>query len=81
LRHAGLHHAREGVSAVDLEGIVPKKVSSRYVSGRASAWLKVKSFTESEFVVVGYEPPSRGLLWLCWREKRTKDSAIQEAHS
>jgi ATP-dependent DNA ligase len=48
------------VSALDLEGIVAKKASSRYISGRAKTWLKVKSFTESEFVVVGWDPPDRG---------------------
>ena len=28
---------------MDLEGIVPKRVGSRYVSGRTRAWLKTKN--------------------------------------
>jgi ATP-dependent DNA ligase len=48
------------VSAMDCEGIVSKKVSSRYVSGRSKAWLKVKCFAEAEFSVIGWEPANRG---------------------
>jgi bifunctional non-homologous end joining protein LigD len=33
------------------EGIVSKKVGSRYRSGPAQSWLKTKAFTESEFVI------------------------------
>jgi DNA ligase D-like protein (predicted ligase) len=39
--------------AMELEGIVSKKVTSRYCSGRSRAWLKTKAFVEEEFVVVG----------------------------
>ena len=39
----------------DLEGMVSKKASSRYVSGRTRSWLKTKTFAVSEFLVVGYE--------------------------
>ncbi len=35
------------------EGIVSKKLGSRYRSGSARSWVKTKAFTESEFVVVG----------------------------
>jgi ATP-dependent DNA ligase len=28
---------------MDLEGIVSKRVGSRYVSGRTRAWLKIKN--------------------------------------
>lgn len=38
-----------------LEGIVSKRKESRYQSGRTREWVKVKTFIESEFVVVGYE--------------------------
>ncbi|HEV2079725.1 MAG TPA: hypothetical protein VGR19_07505, partial [Allosphingosinicella sp.] len=36
-----------------LEGIVSKKLGSRYRSGPSKSWLKVKAFTEGEFVVIG----------------------------
>jgi bifunctional non-homologous end joining protein LigD len=36
-----------------LEGIVSKKLGSRYRSGPAKSWLKVKAFTEGEYVVIG----------------------------
>jgi len=40
---------------MELEGIVSKRIDSRYVSGRSTAWLKVKCFEEENFVVVGTE--------------------------
>ncbi len=44
-----------------LEGIVSKRADSRYVSGRATSWLKVKSFTVGDFAVVGVERSSTGI--------------------
>ena len=55
----------EQVKAMELEGIVSKRIDSRYVSGRSTAWLKAKSYEEAEFVVVGTERgtgPSTALL-------------------
>jgi bifunctional non-homologous end joining protein LigD len=45
----------EAADRMGLEGIVSKQVSSRYRSGRSRAWLKVKCFTEGEFVVLGVQ--------------------------
>jgi ATP-dependent DNA ligase len=45
----------EAADRMGLEGIVSKKLSSRYRSGRARSWLKVKCFAEDEFVVIGTE--------------------------
>ena len=44
-----------------LEGIVSKRADSRYVSGRAKTWLKVKSFTVGEYAVLGVERSSTGI--------------------
>lgn len=38
-----------------LEGIVSKRIDSRYRSGTTLSWLKVKCFAEGEFVVIGTE--------------------------
>ncbi len=43
-----------------LEGMVSKKASSTYQSGRSNAWLKVKLVNEQEFVVIGYQPSAKG---------------------
>jgi bifunctional non-homologous end joining protein LigD len=43
-----------------LEGIVSKKVRSRYISGRSTQWLKVKCWAEDEFIVLGIEPGENG---------------------
>ena len=43
-----------------LEGIVSKRVTSRYKSGRSTVWLKTKCMVEGEFVVVGMEPNPGG---------------------
>ena len=42
-----------------LEGIVSKRRESRYRSGRSDQWRKIKSWTESRFVLVGTELDSR----------------------
>jgi ATP-dependent DNA ligase len=44
--------------ALNLEGIVSKKIGSRYRSGRSKSWLKIKTFEEAEFVVLGVERES-----------------------
>jgi len=43
------------------EGIVSKRASGAYVSGRAGAWLKVKCGHEQEFVIGGFTLPSNGI--------------------
>ena len=40
------------------EGVVAKDISSPYVEGRSSKWLKVKVHQEDEFVIVGYTAPA-----------------------
>jgi bifunctional non-homologous end joining protein LigD len=40
-------------AAAGLRGIVPKRDDSRYVSGRARDWLKVKTFEEADFDLIG----------------------------
>jgi bifunctional non-homologous end joining protein LigD len=42
-----------------LEGIVLKRLDSRHRSGRSDQWRKIKSWTESQFVLVGTELDSR----------------------
>ncbi|HEY0413232.1 MAG TPA: DNA ligase D [Allosphingosinicella sp.] len=39
--------------AIGMEGIVSKRLGSRYRSGTAKSWLKTKAFTEGEYVVIG----------------------------
>ncbi|MGD9980414.1 MAG: DNA ligase D [Hyphomonadaceae bacterium] len=46
-----------------LEGVVSKKATSTYQSGRTNAWLKVKCVNEQEFVIVGYQPSLRGRVF------------------
>ncbi|KXU87647.1 DNA ligase [Paraburkholderia monticola] len=41
-----------------LEGIIGKRRDSRYVSGRASSWIKLKCRRRQEFVIGGYSEPS-----------------------
>ena len=45
----------EAADAMGLEGIVSKRMRSRYRSGRSREWLKIKCFAEGEFVVIGVE--------------------------
>lgn len=43
------------------EGIVSKRASARYLSGRGSDWIKTKCLHEQEFVVGGYTLPANGI--------------------
>jgi bifunctional non-homologous end joining protein LigD len=47
--------------ALHAEGIVSKRSSAAYVSGRTSAWIKVKCIYEQEFVIGGFTLPSNGI--------------------
>lgn len=42
-----------------LEGIISKKANARYVSGRNRDWLKSKCTKRQEFVIGGFQKPSR----------------------
>src|SRR3954471_17616271 len=58
------HIEREGeavlqqVKAMGLEGIVAKKATSKYRSGRSGDWLKIKADRSADFVIVGFTRPS-----------------------
>jgi len=43
------------------EGIVSKKATGQYSSGRSGDWLKMKCLHEQEFVVGGFTLPSNGI--------------------
>ncbi|WP_260704993.1 DNA ligase D [Edaphobacter flagellatus] len=43
------------------EGIVSKRASAKYLSGRGSDWIKTKCLHEQEFVVGGYTLPTNGI--------------------
>jgi bifunctional non-homologous end joining protein LigD len=57
------HIEREGeafleqVVAMGLEGIVAKKSTSKYRSGRAGDWIKIKTEKSADFVIVGFTKP------------------------
>jgi bifunctional non-homologous end joining protein LigD len=53
LRGNGPAVFREACS-LGMEGIVSKRATSRYASGRSKAWLKTKCGREADFVVCGY---------------------------
>jgi bifunctional non-homologous end joining protein LigD len=50
--------AFEIASRKGFEGIVAKRVTSPYISGRSSEWLKVKVHQEEEFVIGGFTKPA-----------------------
>jgi bifunctional non-homologous end joining protein LigD len=47
----------EQVREMQLEGIVAKKSDSRYRAGRSSAWIKIRSDRNDDFVIVGFSEP------------------------
>ena len=42
------------------EGIISKRATSKYASGRSGDWLKLKCVQEQEFVIGGFTLPSNG---------------------
>lgn len=58
------HLAENGLEAYGLakekgyEGLVAKDLSSPYIEGRSTKWLKVKVKQEDEFIIVGYTAPA-----------------------
>ena len=42
------------------EGVVSKKTTAQYTSGRVASWLKVKCVRQQEFVIGGYTLPTNG---------------------
>ncbi|MDP8914644.1 MAG: DNA ligase D [Pseudomonadota bacterium] len=58
----------EAADKMGLEGIVSKKMSSRYRSGPSKSWLKIKCFGEDEFTVIGTSRGDRAPVALLARE-------------
>ena len=50
-----LKHAED----LHLEGIVSKRANAPYRSGRTGDWLKVKTSSNQELIVIGYEPSDK----------------------
>ena len=50
----------DAASERGLEGIVAKKINSRYVGGRSRDWIKLKCHRRQEFVIGGYTDPQGG---------------------
>src|SRR4029434_7009218 len=53
----------KAAAELGLEGIVSKRVGSRYRSGPSRSWLKTKNMVESEFILLGTERDSDGVPW------------------
>lgn len=50
----------EKACALHAEGIISKRATGKYISGRSNDWLKVKCIREQEFVIGGYTQPGNG---------------------
>jgi bifunctional non-homologous end joining protein LigD len=50
----------KGACELHAEGIVSKRVTSKYSSGRSGNWMKLKCVHEQEFVIGGFTLPSNG---------------------
>ena len=51
----------EQVQLLGLEGIVSKKIDSKYIPGyRGDCWFKTPTFMEREFIIIGWVESERG---------------------
>jgi bifunctional non-homologous end joining protein LigD len=53
----------KAAAELGLEGIVSKRVASRYRSGPSRSWLKTKNMVDGEFILLGIERDSDGVPW------------------
>jgi bifunctional non-homologous end joining protein LigD len=51
----------KAAAEIGLEGIVSKRMASRYYSGPSRSWLKTKNMVESEFVLLGTDRDAAGI--------------------
>ena len=56
LQAAG-NDAQAQACQIGLEGLIGKRIGSRYVGRRSSDWIKLKCRQRQEFVIGGYTPP------------------------
>ncbi len=47
---------------MNLEGIIAKKLNSKYLGKRTDDWLKIKCYKRQEFVIVGYTTTNKNKL-------------------
>jgi ATP-dependent DNA ligase len=67
----------EAVRKLGLEGIVGKRLDSRYEPGqRLGVWIKLRTNLEQEFVIGGYIPAARGFDALLVGSTRRKSSSL-----
>ncbi|MDE2365110.1 MAG: DNA ligase D, partial [Hyphomicrobiales bacterium] len=62
LETGGADFFRQVVEA-GAEGVIAKKRDSAYVSGRSSAWLKIKGYPRTDVIVVGWQPSKKNELF------------------
>jgi DNA ligase D-like protein (predicted ligase) len=53
----------KAAAELGLEGIVSKRVASRYRSGPSRSWLKTKNMVESDFILLGTDRDENGIPW------------------
>jgi bifunctional non-homologous end joining protein LigD len=49
--------------AANLEGVISKLASSKYVGSRSGSWLKTKCIKRQEFVIIGWTPSDKSRLF------------------
>jgi bifunctional non-homologous end joining protein LigD len=53
----------KAAAELGLEGIVSKRMASRYFSRPSRSWLKVKTMVGSEFILLGTDRDASGIPW------------------
>lgn len=50
----------EHIAASGGEGLIAKRLSSTYLSGRSKSWLKIKAIARQDVIVIGFTPSPAG---------------------
>jgi ATP-dependent DNA ligase len=63
-----------------LEGIVSKRLASRYCSGRSRSWLKTKNMVEGEFILLCTHRDANGIPWALLASDRDGELEFAGGH-
>lgn len=62
-RAEATQQAYEAIVAAGGEGVVVKRLTSRYANSRSTSWVKLKAKATDEATVVGFKPGTPGTRW------------------
>jgi len=70
-------HLLEQIADSGGEGLIAKRLSSIYRSGRSDSWLKIKAIARDDVVVIGFTPSEAGRAFASLAVAREEDGILR----